>query len=118
MRLKYAKKAPSHDAMAIKPTKSRNQPGTRESEISPTSVIFGLTANEMKELEKHLAHESHTLDDASTPGSFKDVSPETVAFYDVKTVKGHEKHKEDSAGYLMGKMIEHATNNTNGKTIK
>ena len=68
-RLKYIKTSPKHVAVRNKPTKSRDQPGTRESEISPTSVIFGLTANEMKELEKHLAHRPQSLSVIAEHGS-------------------------------------------------
>ena len=74
-----------------KPTKSRDQPGTRESEISPTSVIFGLTANEMKELEKHLAHKPPTLGAIAENGSVQRGAPATKEYYNTKTDEEQEK---------------------------
>lgn len=74
-----------------KPTKSRDQPGTRESEISPTSVIFGLTANEMKELEKHLAHRPPSLGAIAENGSVQRGAPATKEYYNTKTDEEQEK---------------------------
>ena len=74
-----------------KPTKSRDQPGTRESEISPTSVIFGLTANEMKELEKHLAHRPPSLGAIAENGSVQRGAPATKDYYNTKADEEQEK---------------------------
>ena len=52
----------------IRPKIFQTQPATRDSEITPTSVIFGLTNKDMRELEKHLAHEEHSWDGNLEPG--------------------------------------------------
>lgn len=90
-RLKYFKTSSKHVAVRNKPTKSREQPATRESEISPTSVIFGLTANEMKELEKHLAHRPHSLGAIAENGSVQRGPPATKEYYNTKTDEEQEK---------------------------
>ena len=99
------RKLPLRDPLAVKPTKSRSQPGTRDSEISPTSVIFGLTANEMKEIEKHLAHGSNRAE-AETSGSLQELSPETVAYYEVKPNDEEHKKKERSLLKFMDKPLK------------
>ena len=90
-RLKYIKKPSKHAAGRNKPTKSRDQPGTRESEISPTSVIFGLTTNEMKELEKHLAHRPQSLGAIAENGSVQRGATATKEYYNTKTDEDQEK---------------------------
>ena len=79
-------------ALDMKATKARTQPGIRESEISPTSVIFGLTTNEMKELEKHLAHEPHTMKDTQESSSVRGMFSESKQNHDLKTKKEQEEH--------------------------
>lgn len=93
-RLKYVKRSSKHAAVRNvrnKPTKSRDQPGTRESEISPTSVIFGLTTNEMKELEKHLAHRPQSLGTIAENGSVQTGATATKEYYNTKTDEDQEK---------------------------
>lgn len=90
-RSKHAKKLSNKASLAIKPTKSHNQPAIRESEISPTSVIFGLTTNDMKELEKHLTHESNTSDGGQQAGT--------------KREEENKKLANISLAYLMGKIL-------------
>ena len=90
-RLKYIKKSSKHAAVRNKPTKSREQPGTRESEISPTSVIFGLTTKEMKELEKHLAHRPQSLGAIAENGSVQRGTTATKEYYNTKTDEDQEK---------------------------
>lgn len=60
VKVKRVKKVENRFDVKIRPKISQNQPATRDSEITPTSVIFGLTNKDMKELEKHLAHEEHS----------------------------------------------------------
>ena len=90
-RLKYIKTSSKHSAVRHKPTKSRDQPGTRESEISPTSVIFGLTRNEMKELEKHLAHRPQSLGAIAENGSVQKGVTSNKEYYNTKTDEDQEK---------------------------
>lgn len=94
-KLKYIKTSSKHFAVRNKPTKSRDQPGTRESEISPTSVIFGLTANEMKELEKHLAHRPQSLGAIAEHGSVQKGAPATKEYYNTRT--DEEQGKSDAS---------------------
>ena len=101
-KLNHPRKLQLGDSLAVKPTKSRSQPGTRDSEISPTSVIFGLTANEMKEIEKHFSHGSNRAE-AETSGSLQELSPETVAYYEVKPNDEEQKKKERSLFQFMDK---------------
>ena len=93
MKLKYTKTSSKHVAVRNRPTKSRDQPGTRESEISPTSVIFGLTANEMKELEKHLAHRPQSLSAIAHYGSVQRGALATKEY----TKSDEEQEKSDAS---------------------
>ena len=104
-KLNLPRKLQLSDSLAVKPTKSRSQPGTRDSEISPTSVIFGLTTNEMKEIEKHLAHGSNRAE-AETSGNLQELSPETVAYYEVKPNDEEQKKKERSLLQFMDKPLK------------
>ena len=90
-RLKYIKRSSKRLAVRSKPTKSPDQPATRESEISPTSVIFGLTTNEMKELEKHFAHRPQSLGAIAENGSVQRGAPATKEYYNTKTDEEQEK---------------------------
>ena len=104
--LKYVKTTSKHAALRIKPTKSRNQPGTRDSDISPTSVIFGLTAKEMKELETHLAHGPHALGGIGENDRLQIESPAPVGYYNTK--KDEEQEKSiDSIGNFVNKLMKH-----------
>ncbi len=103
-RLKNFKTSSKHVSFRNKPTKRRDQPGTRESEISPTSVIFGLTANEMKELEKHLAHRPHGLEAIGESGSVQGVSTATKGYYDTKTDEDQEQSNA-SIGRLVDRIL-------------
>ena len=104
-KLNHPIKLQLRDSLAVKPTKSRSQPGTRDSDISPTSVIFGLTANEMKVIEKHLAHGSNRAE-AETSGNLQELSPETVAYYEVKPNDEEQKKKERSLLQFMDKPLK------------
>lgn len=108
-RLKYFKTSSKHVALRIKPTKSRDQPGTRESEISPTSVIFGLTTDEMKEIEKHLAHRPHALGGIEKSGNLQGASPATKGYYNTKTDEEQEK-SHDSIANLVNKILKQRKN--------
>ena len=113
----HIKSSSKHFAMAIKPTKSRNQPGTRESEISPTSVIFGLTANEMKELEKHLAHGGpHTSKGVQESGSLRGIGRETKGIHDAKSAREQEKQTQGSVEHLIDNLVQSEKSNTARKT--
>ncbi|KAL9981504.1 hypothetical protein ACROYT_G010211 [Oculina patagonica] len=105
-RLEYFKTSSKHVSLRNKPTKRRDQPGTRESEISPTSVIFGLTANEMKELEKHLAHRPPGLGAIGESGSVQGVSAATKGYYDTKTDEEQE-NSNASIGRLVDRILKH-----------
>ena len=114
-RAKHVKTSSSYAAQSVKPTKSRSQTGTRESEISPTSVIFGLTTNEMKELEKHLVHGPHFLDGVRENGSLRGMSPETKGYFDAKTEEEQEKPSGASVGYLEVKILDQKKITNKGK---
>lgn len=68
LKLKRVKKVKNRFGVKIRPKIFQTQPATRDSEITPTSVIFGLTNKDMRELEKHLAHEEHSWDGNLEPG--------------------------------------------------
>ena len=104
-RSKNLKMSSKHAAVRNKPTKSRDQPGTRESEISPTSVIFGLTANEMKELEKHLAHRPQSLGAIAENGSVEKGASATKEYYNTKTDEQQEK-SDSSMKRLVDKILK------------
>lgn len=68
LKLKRVKKVENRFGVKTRPKIFQTQPATRDSEITPTSVIFGLTNKDMRELEKHMAHEEHSWDGNFEPG--------------------------------------------------
>ena len=101
----HVKTSYKHASNGIKPTKSRNQPGTRDSEISPSSVIFGLTAKEMKELETHLAHTPHIVGGPEENSGVQGASPTTKGYYNTVTDEEQEKSM-DSTKNLVQKSLK------------
>lgn len=114
-RFQHIKTLSKQIALAIKPTKPRSQPGIRESEISPTSVIFGLTTNEMKELEKHLAHGPHTLEDKKESSSLRGMLSEGKQYYDMKTEKEQEEHTRSSLRNSTDNILQQKKSKTKGR---
>ena len=114
-RFQHIKKLSKQIALAIKPTKPRSQPGIRESEISPTSVIFGLTTNEMKELEKHLGHGPHTLKDKKESSSLSGMFSESKQYYDMKTEKEQEEHTGNWLRNSTDNILQQKKSKTKGR---
>ncbi|XP_068747345.1 uncharacterized protein [Montipora capricornis] len=121
-KFKRVKTSESRFAVEIRPIKSQNQPATRDSEISPTSIIFGLTKTDMKELEKHLAHGGQVSDGRlgrgtksedehkkQTEGSMEDLEDKTLV---------HKKSLTKSSKFSNNRQHVHVMVQQKGKTRK